>query len=127
MPSARLVSAAVAALVLCHVADAGSCAHLNSCNGHGKCDTVNSKCLCYNGFGSETDVSTYKAPDCSMRSCPADKAWVDVPTGATTAHAVAECSNMGVCDRVTGRCRCFAGYEGDACQRSEYDAVMQMR
>jgi hypothetical protein len=42
---------------------------------------------------------------------------VDVPTGAHTAHAIAECSNAGLCDRSAGRCRCFVGYEGEACQR----------
>ncbi len=50
--------------------------------------------------------------------CPAGKAWADIPTSATTAHALAECSNAGLCDRTSGRCRCFAGFEGDACQRS---------
>jgi hypothetical protein len=53
-----------------------------------------------------------------LGSCPVDRAWVDVPTSSITAHAVAECSNQGLCDRTTGRCRCFAGYEGEACQRS---------
>lgn len=97
---------------------AGSCASLNNCNGQGACNTVTSSCVCNNGFGSVTDISTYKAPDCSARTCPSDKAWVDIPTGPTTAHALAECSNQGLCDRSTGRCRCFAGYEGEACQRS---------
>lgn len=99
-------------------AGAGSCAQLSACSGRGTCDTVNSKCNCFNGFGSASDIAQYKAPDCSARTCPADRAWVDIPTGATTAHALAECSNMGICDRTTGRCRCFAGYEGEACQRS---------
>ena len=41
-----------------------------------------------------------------------------MPSSAWRAHAPAECSGMGLCDRVTGGCRCFAGFEGDACQRS---------
>ena len=28
-----------------------------------------------------------------------------------------ECSNRGICDRETGECECFPGYEGMACQR----------
>ena len=40
------------------------------------------------------------------------------------AHALAECSNMGLCDRATGKCRCFAGFEGEACQRCERLARM---
>lgn len=29
-----------------------------------------------------------------------------------------ECSDAGLCDRDTGECRCFDGYDGSACQRS---------
>ena len=35
-----------------------------------------------------------------------------------TAHAYAECSNKGLCDRVSGSCECLVGYEGAACQRA---------
>lgn len=111
---------ALAALLLCALLPAargGSCRSLNSCSGNGVCDTVNSKCNCFNGWGSASDVALYKAPDCSQRTCPASNAWVDVPTGPYTAHAIAECSNAGLCDRTAGRCRCFVGYEGEACQR----------
>jgi hypothetical protein len=34
-----------------------------------------------------------------------------------TAHWYMECSNKGLCDRKTGLCKCFTGYEGHACQR----------
>jgi hypothetical protein len=34
-----------------------------------------------------------------------------------TAHAYYECSNKGICDRSTGTCACFDGYDGSACQR----------
>jgi len=34
-----------------------------------------------------------------------------------TAHAYYECSNKGICDRTTGTCACFDGYDGSACQR----------
>jgi hypothetical protein len=48
----------------------GSCVQLNNCNGNGYCDSVNSICNCYNGWGSTTDIATYKAADCSLReSC----------------------------------------------------------
>ena len=35
-----------------------------------------------------------------------------------TAHAFTECSNKGICDRASGVCGCFPGYEGSACQRA---------
>jgi hypothetical protein len=33
-------------------------------------------------------------------------------------HFYHECSNKGLCDRKTGECECFDGYEGTACQRA---------
>lgn len=35
-----------------------------------------------------------------------------------TAHEYRECSNKGMCDRQTGNCACFEGYDGSACQRA---------
>merc|ERR1712146_260964 len=35
-----------------------------------------------------------------------------------TMHHTAECSNKGLCDRTTGICTCFPGYDGLAYQRS---------
>jgi hypothetical protein len=34
-----------------------------------------------------------------------------------SSDSLCECSNAGLCDRTSGRCRCFVGYEGEACQR----------
>jgi hypothetical protein len=34
-----------------------------------------------------------------------------------TAHVYAECSNAGVCNRKTGDCECFEGFEGAFCNR----------
>lgn len=34
-----------------------------------------------------------------------------------TAHQNLECSGKGVCNRLSGQCRCPPGYTGDACQR----------
>jgi len=34
------------------------------------------------------------------------------------ARPMMECSNRGICDRATGECECFKGYEGMACQRA---------
>lgn len=35
-----------------------------------------------------------------------------------SAHWYRECSNKGLCDRSTGTCTCFEGYEGSGCQRA---------
>jgi hypothetical protein len=35
-----------------------------------------------------------------------------------SAHQYMECSNKGACDRGSGTCQCYEGYEGSACQRA---------
>lgn len=55
--------------------------------------------------------------DCSERICPYGTAWTDMPTATDTAHAEMECSNRGICNRITGRCSCMDGFTGTACER----------
>merc|ERR1719181_330646 len=76
------------------------------CSGHGKCGGTNTNnethagvCACYAGW----DFSA----DCSKRSCPTGTAWFDKASAVDTAHAKAECSNAGICNRDTGVCKCF--------------------
>lgn len=81
----------------------------NECSRQGTCKNTGSysQCECFPGF-----VGT----DCSLRYCPAAKAWVDFPAASNTAHAdYTECSNMGICDRQTGICNCRQGFSGAAC------------
>ena len=59
---------------------------------------------------------THAGADCSLRNCPNGTAWADFSTAVDTAHAMAECSNMGTCDRATGVCKCRAGFMGSACE-----------
>lgn len=110
----RLHFAFVGCLTL---ASGQACSSFNGCNGHGTCTTLTQVCSCYSGWGSASDISYYKAPDCSLRVCPAGRAWGDVPISSTSAHALQECSNRGTCDRDAGVCKCFDGFEGGACER----------
>ena len=112
-----LKAVAVPAWLMLRSADGANCYEHSYCNGHGTCVVSTSSCQCYEGWGAETDIALRKAADCSLRACPSARAWTDVPTAENAAHAIAECSNQGVCDSATGTCKCFDGFEGDACQR----------
>jgi len=80
----------------------------NSCSGHGTCG-ADDKCTCYPNF---------KSLDCSERVCAYQIAFADVAYGDNAAHKYMECSGKGICDRKSGLCKCFAGYEGEACRRT---------
>lgn len=86
----------------------------NNCAGHGTCE-INNNCVCYKGPSGEAE---WTGADCSLRTCPKDYAWVGTVVNANDLHPWAECANKGLCDRTTGQCQCFTGYEGVACQRT---------
>lgn len=86
----------------------------NHCSAHGSCQ-VNNNCACFLGLDGEAE---WTGPDCSLRTCPKDFAWVGSVVGSNDLHPWVECSNKGVCDRKTGMCECFTGYDGLACQRA---------
>lgn len=85
----------------------------NSCSGHGVCEC--GFCLCYDNWGMGYDLDT---GDCSDRICPFEFAWVDSPDNSGKFHKYSECSNKGICNRQSGECECFEGYEGKGCQRT---------
>lgn len=79
----------------------------------------------------------YTGADCSLKTCSRGVSWtkphkkmgspkagikgVDMAgdgEGAVLHQDFAECSDQGNCDRATGLCACFPGYEGAACQRT---------
>ena len=78
----------------------------NGCSKNGVC-TRNNTCVC---------EYTHTGADCSLRFCPNGTAWADYSTAVDEAHAMAECSNMGICNRATGTCKCRGGFMGSACQ-----------
>ena len=82
----------------------------NQCSGHGSCGAWD-RCTCY---------ANWQEGDCSLRTCPYKKAFADTKDTSTTGrepHYYAECSGKGICDRATGQCTCFQGYEGKGCDR----------
>ncbi len=85
----------------------------NQCSGHGVCN-LDDVCKCYDNWGVGL---SHDSGDCSDRICPFEIAWVDTPDKSTRRHKYAECANQGICDRTSGECACFDGYEGKACQR----------
>ena len=85
------------------------CPGSTPCTDQGTCSgSPDFTCTCFDG---------YMSGDCSLRSCPYGRAWWDEPSAANVAHASAECSNRGVCDRSNGKCTCLNGFTGEACQR----------
>jgi len=86
----------------------------NQCSGHGTC-LIDDVCNCYDNWGVGLSLDS---GDCSDRICPFELAWVDTPSNDGRFHTYAECSNRGICDRKTGLCDCFDGYEGKACKRT---------
>lgn len=103
-------------LILLSVVAAAGAACPNACSGHGTCGE-SSKCTCQ---------ARWVGNDCSQRQCPSGLSWIvgssnaDVPAGGNLGgyHPYAECSNRGSCDRDTGECVCFEGYEGRGCRRT---------
>jgi hypothetical protein len=86
----------------------------NNCSGHGTCMT-DDVCQCYDNWGVGL---AHDSGDCSDRICPFELAWVDTPDKNGAFHKYAECSNRGICNRESGECQCFDGYEGKGCQRT---------
>lgn len=104
----------IAVILLLSILSVAQSACDNSCSGHGVCGT-RGVCDCYDnwGMGFSRDSG-----DCSERICPFEFAWVDTPNKKGLHHQYAECSARGICDRGSGECECFPGYEGKACQRT---------
>ena len=89
----------------------------HGCSGHGTCDCTGTgqKCVCYDNWGMGM---AHDSGDCSDRICPFELAWVDTPQQNGLRHRYSECAGRGTCNRETGECECFDGYEGKGCQRT---------
>ena len=94
------------------------------------------------GVGHD-EATAYELPDHTNSDGPTGiRVWFDVASGAlilndqwtfdvkhnegtrfvatndNTLHQQVQCSGRGSCDAETGRCGCFVGYSGEACQRT---------
>jgi hypothetical protein len=107
MPGQLLLLVAVAALCPRQTL-AQTCP--NKCSRHGVCRSDAAlTCACADGW---------MGADCSQRVCPSASAWVGYASATDNTHArEAECSNVGACDRASGRCSCQPGFAGPACER----------
>lgn len=110
----------------------------NSCSGHGTCDAYD-RCTCFSEgktlyFGKDSDPVSGQAytydedleniqvhhvgADCSQLTCPRGMSWTQT-VGRYDHVDNVECSDAGHCDRSSGKCNCYAGYGGSACQRTQ--------
>lgn len=111
----------------------------NGCSGHGVCGDYD-VCRCFQGGGKGGGGEVaWTGPDCSLRTCPRfvpkqlievlkyikictvyyfrGTSWLGEVVHANNVHSMAECSGRGECDRESGECLCFPGFEGIACER----------
>jgi len=117
----------------------------NACSGHGSCGNFD-MCTCYRNWQA-ADCSQRTCPfdrahvdtpkgdlnsDLAIKKDAGDRVVVVgstvYPYGTTESsfthgttsvgHDYMECSNKGLCDRTSGTCECFDGYDGVACQRA---------
>lgn len=119
----------------------------NACSGHGTCGTKD-KCTCYPNWQAADcsertcpfGLSFVDTPQGDLNHdgtvnmvnhgvsviWNTKKTWEQFPGSYNTpyiaaeqeAHFYSECSNKGLCDRESGECQCFDGYEGSSCQRT---------
>jgi len=119
----------------------------NSCSGHGVCG-AHDMCSCYrnwmaadcsqrvcqygNSFvdspkgdldASNTITSNTVVVNSDRWKYGTQEMYPEMKTAGGTAltnnaHEYFECSNKGSCNRETGECECYTGYEGAACQRA---------
>jgi len=88
----------------------------SSCMHRGLCDKATFTCICDRG---------YDGPDCSLRVCPKALSWFSNPSLSELLFLslkfddifMVECSDMGLCNRLTGECYCNVGFEGHACDK----------
>ena len=87
----------------------------NSCSGHGSCSAFGF-CHCY--ARAQSSEHAWTQHDCSEKTCPKSLGWMSRATSDSGDRRRIECSGKGMCDRKSGECKCFDGYDGKACSRT---------
>merc|ERR1712146_699751 len=67
-------------------------------------------------YGKAVTVAAWTGADCSLRTCPSGYAWAAAPQDDQDHKQKLECSGKGTCDRKTGECKCFPGFNGEGCR-----------
>jgi len=85
------------------------------CSGNGICNRETMTCVCEESFSGG---------DCSLRVCPNGWSWFSYPSETDKGHDEwTACSDMGICDRIKGNCKCNEGFFGSACEYSKFQNV----
>lgn len=71
----------------------------------------------YDGFYAYKFIATQARPAGTWEMWPGDFPGSGSDNAEDEGHYHMECSNRGLCDRKTGECECFDGYNGIACGR----------
>lgn len=66
---------------------------------------------------TDTRLAQWTGADCSQMTCPRGISWTRASGTQDHSHGI-ECSDMGLCNRLTGECVCHSGFGGIACARS---------
>jgi hypothetical protein len=75
-------------------------------------------CTCFTHLGHNGATAyQWTGADCSLQTCPHAASFAGSALNSNLHTQEVECSGKGSCDRKTGKCQCFDGYEGDACNR----------
>eukprot|EP00727_Mastigamoeba_balamuthi_P004624 m51a1_g1416 putative low quality protein: tenascin-x (2078) ;mRNA; f:40510-48712 len=95
--------------------------------GGGFCDQTTGECKCYSGWGSGpagpctervcSQNCNYPNGVCVNGTCACTSRYTGVVCAILNIDCPGNCSGgHGTCNRQTGKCSCYPGYEGEACE-----------